>query len=124
MKSSWRRSYRTSSRRRAARSHSSCKTPKPRTRRACGSRIFVEPWSSAIERRRGGVEEFDPSGAKGARAGAVEKLPTNKPAHTRTLLRGLGRLQSHRSEEHTSELQSLMRNSYAVFCLKKKTKFT
>src|SRR3546814_7988174 len=28
---------------------------------------------------------------------------------------------SRRSEEHTSELQSLMRNSYAVFCLKKKT---
>src|SRR3546814_2145969 len=27
---------------------------------------------------------------------------------------------SGRSEEHTSELQSLMRNSYAVFCLKKK----
>src|SRR3546814_7369118 len=26
----------------------------------------------------------------------------------------------HRSEEHTSELQSLMRLSYAVFCLKKK----
>src|SRR3546814_4937873 len=31
-------------------------------------------------------------------------------------------LSSHRSEEHTSELQSLMRNSYAVFCLKKKKK--
>src|SRR3546814_6252402 len=29
-----------------------------------------------------------------------------------------------RSEEHTSELQSLMRNSYAVFCLKKKKKRT
>src|SRR3546814_3541423 len=29
-----------------------------------------------------------------------------------------------RSEEHTSELQSLMRISYAVFCLKKKKKFT
>src|SRR3546814_6917472 len=27
-----------------------------------------------------------------------------------------------RSEEHTSDLQSLMRNSYAVFCLKKKKK--
>src|SRR3546814_6713562 len=27
---------------------------------------------------------------------------------------------TRRSEEHTSELQSLMRNSYAVFCLKKK----
>src|SRR3546814_9862855 len=31
---------------------------------------------------------------------------------------------SNRSEEHTSELQSLMRNSYAVFCLKKKTQQT
>src|SRR3546814_8862317 len=30
--------------------------------------------------------------------------------------------QASRSEEHTSELQSLMRISYAVFCLKKKTK--
>src|SRR3546814_8669457 len=30
-------------------------------------------------------------------------------------------LQQGRSEEHTSELQSLMRISYAVFCLKKKT---
>src|SRR3546814_6669540 len=29
---------------------------------------------------------------------------------------------AHRSEEHTSELQSLLRSSYAVFCLKKKTK--
>src|SRR3546814_2084571 len=29
----------------------------------------------------------------------------------------------HRSEEHTSELQSLMRISYAVFCLKKKTTY-
>src|SRR3546814_6493718 len=42
---------------------------------------------------------------------------------------GPGRLQAHaldalevRSEEHTSELQSLMRISYAVFCLKKKKK--
>src|SRR3546814_4096295 len=30
-------------------------------------------------------------------------------------------LERRRSEEHTSELQSLMRISYAVFCLKKKT---
>src|SRR3546814_4429807 len=29
-----------------------------------------------------------------------------------------------RSEEHTSELQSLMRISYAVFCLKKKTQYS
>src|SRR3546814_8129200 len=31
-------------------------------------------------------------------------------------------ISGRRSEEHTSELQSLMRISYAVFCLKKKTK--
>src|SRR3546814_2725267 len=30
-------------------------------------------------------------------------------------------VQNYRSEEHTSELQSLMRISYAVFCLQKKT---
>src|SRR3546814_9024722 len=35
-------------------------------------------------------------------------------------LKGCLELQSTRSEEHTSELQSLMRISYAVFCLKKK----
>src|SRR3546814_8797995 len=32
----------------------------------------------------------------------------------------VGIWKDHRSEEHTSELQSLMRISYAVFCLKKK----
>src|SRR3546814_8056193 len=41
---------------------------------------------------------------------------------TRTSLRL--RLLLGRSEEHTSELQSLMRISYAVFCLKKKKKHT
>src|SRR3546814_7833722 len=34
------------------------------------------------------------------------------------------RLYSYRSEEHTSELQSLMRISYAVFCLKKTKNFS
>src|SRR3546814_8657793 len=33
-----------------------------------------------------------------------------------------GKAADDRSEEHTSELQSLMRTSYAVFCLKKKTR--
>src|SRR3546814_926734 len=40
-----------------------------------------------------------------------------------TLIEFLWKLMG-RSEEHTSELQSLMRISYAVFCLKKKTKLT
>src|SRR3546814_3384619 len=45
--------------------------------------------------------------------------------------RDAGRVRRHRrtggftrSEEHTSELQSLMRISYAVFCLKKKNMYT
>src|SRR3546814_2451414 len=36
----------------------------------------------------------------------------------------IGDLVEVRSEEHTSELQSLMRISYAVFCLTQKTKYT
>src|SRR3546814_8234612 len=41
----------------------------------------------------------------------------DSPARADTLLQAL---RARRSEEHTSELQSLMRISYAVFCLKKK----
>src|SRR3546814_7032144 len=42
--------------------------------------------------------------------------------HTLTSKQGANTVLVHRSEEHTSELQSLMRISYAVFCLKKKKK--
>src|SRR3546814_4464682 len=43
------------------------------------------------------------------------------PAQERAQLQAwLDEDRRHRSEEHTSELQSLMRISYAVFCLKKK----
>src|SRR3546814_6622886 len=44
--------------------------------------------------------------------------------HRRAATGGAGRWIARvaRSEEHTSELQSLMRSSYAVFCLKKKKK--
>src|SRR3546814_6011420 len=44
---------------------------------------------------------------------------SDKPLHGELKLPGQAR---GRSEEHTSELQSLMRISYAVFCLKKKKK--
>src|SRR3546814_7095040 len=43
-----------------------------------------------------------------------------RAAARRRLRRRTGRVAGGRSEEHTSELQSLMRISYAVFCLKKK----
>src|SRR3546814_3127485 len=47
--------------------------------------------------------------AEQRRAGVLEKLRVDR-----------GQSAQHRSEEHTSELQSLMRISYAVFCLQKK----
>src|SRR3546814_8431759 len=53
----------------------------------------------------------------GRLAGSWRFLPTTGPYMLRDVFPAL----LHRSEEHTSELQSLMRNSYAVFCLKKKT---
>src|SRR3546814_1090599 len=43
-----------------------------------------------------------------------DRVPSARPRHRNPPCRG------RRSEEHTSELQSLMRTSYAVFCLKKK----
>src|SRR3546814_3754748 len=51
-----------------------------------------------------------PTAATGP-VGWVERSETHRPARNHA-----------RSEEHTSELQSLMRISYAVFCLKKKKK--
>src|SRR3546814_6794554 len=42
--------------------------------------------------------------------------------HSRNRRAGRRAIRKRRSEEHTSELQSLMRTPYAVFCLKKKTK--
>src|SRR3546814_3397339 len=44
--------------------------------------------------------------------------------HGALLLQEVEQVLLRRSEEHTSELQSLMRISYAVFCLKKKTTHT
>src|SRR3546814_9142078 len=48
-------------------------------------------------------------------------LTGNERTVTRLRIALDGSNQNNRSEEHTSELQSLMRISYAVFCLKKKT---
>src|SRR3546814_7783483 len=66
------------------------------------------------------AQEFDHSFSENCRQGSLE--------HAAMYLIGLAfsevargvSPETHRSEEHTSELQSLMRISYAVFCLKKK----
>src|SRR3546814_7853054 len=51
---------------------------------------------------------------------ALPRLVRARPK-AKLLLVGGGPREQARSEEHTSELQSLMRISYAVFCLKKNT---
>src|SRR3546814_10809372 len=48
-----------------------------------------------------------------SRVPGVTAVEVSTEGHTATI--------TYRSEEHTSELRSLMRISYAVFCLKKKT---
>src|SRR3546814_9496591 len=58
-----------------------------------------------------------------AQAGDAGAQPVGRGVRAIVIgITGIGQTQrQRRSEEHTSELQSLMRISYAVFCLKKKT---
>src|SRR3546814_7037205 len=68
-----------------------------------------------------GALEFRP--ARGSHSESAEPLRMKSLVEAaRQVLHGDLSDDAHRSEEHTSELQSLMRNSYAVFCLKKKKK--
>src|SRR3546814_5570268 len=55
-------------------------------------------------------------------AGVAQFTPERTLAFCNLPFRRLFAMRNERSEEHTSELQSLMRISYAVFCLKTKTK--
>src|SRR3546814_4097791 len=54
--------------------------------------------------------------------GVQENLPDGVNPEMGPIATGLGEVYMYRSEEQTSELQPLMRISYAVFCLKKKKK--
>src|SRR3546814_6382279 len=97
-----------------------------------GAAAGQSPVRTALVRFAGGVEPRAqthpahalPPGARAARdrrrgavgRGAARRLASRRPARPdAAVARCRGR-----SEEHTSELQSLMRISYAVFCLKKK----
>src|SRR3546814_10704220 len=70
--------------------------------------------SQLLARHR--IREVDIQARQGG-AMCDQKYQKRRPQH-RPSAKETG---SQRSEEHTSELQSLMRISYAVFCLKKKT---
>src|SRR3546814_5047585 len=69
--------------------------------------------------RRAARDRNRAADAAGGQAPLPHRALRYDPAENPRLCR---RLSGDRSEEHTSELQSLMRISYAVFCLKKKTK--
>src|SRR3546814_8277704 len=82
--------------------------------RAHDERSLIEPTEGheqqhEDDRQRGGYDDFQPLGC------AFQIFELARPGD-----RDAGR--EFRSEEHTSELQSLIRISYAVFCLKKKIK--
>src|SRR3546814_2267208 len=88
--------------------------------RLCGGMDRRAPHEESDD-RHGSVDRrrIDASGGRSARARrdrlslAVTPWRPDSPSANRD---------RRRSEEHTSELPSLMRNSYAVFCLKKKKK--
>src|SRR3546814_10909197 len=83
-------------------------------RRAAGGRSRLHPDRDDLRhaQREGGRPRRHRSRGGARNGGAADDLD-DADGHVRA--------QSLRSEEHTSELQSLMRISYAVFCLKKKT---
>src|SRR3546814_11805100 len=82
----------------------------------------------ALGQRQAGVEQVDQEGLAAADAApqvqAVGRLAAVAPEQPvqQAAARRIDERVVDRSEEHTSELQSLMRISYAVFCLKKKKK--
>src|SRR3546814_5026774 len=90
-------------------------------------RSACHPWSGSLAKHGflGNPDRQRRECLRGRRHGAPS---SRDDAQGRAHRRSLGNrcredaLGRQRSEEHTSELQSLMRISYAVFCLKKKTK--
>src|SRR3546814_9313356 len=80
------------------------------------------PYTTLFRSNRGGHRDAKDL----ARLRLHRRIAPQPPGIVADIARGNQRLQpfprkGRRSEEHTSELQSLMRISYAVFCLKKKT---
>src|SRR3546814_6073158 len=100
--------------------------------------LFRSPRLCAVDRAGRCSPAFQAIGADGAagqhRANIAHGLKRNMPPHPGVLAEPIPRHDGAavvfvaseilRSEEHTSELQSLMRISYAVFCLQKQKKIT
>src|SRR3546814_6854660 len=89
----------------------------PRTDRSKGLGALL---TELEDIRRSGFAYDDEEHTEGVSAISVS-IGTYRGAYAITIIAPTARLHSKRSEEHTSELQSLMRISYAVFCLQKNT---
>src|SRR3546814_5718633 len=85
------------------------------------TRSWLTPYR---DRKVGGSGQHSHSAAADRTCGQLQAftVPGFTPWQTTSLVTQPALMTtSRRSEEHTSELQSLMRTSYSVFCLKKKT---
>src|SRR3546814_3867572 len=80
--------------------------------------------NAALRRLKAGLLALPESGENGFEGLIATLLGSVTQVSFRLATSGTQDGQDGRSEEHTSELQSLMRISYAVFCLKKKTNRT
>src|SRR3546814_3921231 len=82
------------------------------------TKLLIKPECSKVGMKLNDCETASTVLGKGREGrGGMKNRPDEMHARERTSTHRLGIV---RSEEHTSELQSLMRISYAVFCLKKK----
>src|SRR3546814_1799688 len=91
----------------------------------CSSDLPLGCASSVVTKSASAASASPRPAAKAATSNSVtdRSVPEtwNRPA-ANSMSAAAASISSDRSEEHTSELQSLMRISYAVFCLKKKKK--
>src|SRR3546814_2952711 len=78
--------------------------------------VADEPLRRRLEQRGVGRRQFAVRWVRGG----IERSDRGDPHRPALAEQDATAKAKHRSEEHTSELQSLMRISYAVFCLKKK----
>src|SRR3546814_5761804 len=98
-----------------------CAERKPDKRQAAHRPVAAAQHQGASDEQgiRHPTGERKRAGKAGTAEGAAAAGDPDPRPERRPLLRS--RQPGRRSDEHTSELQSLMRISYAVFCLKKKT---
>src|SRR3546814_5956081 len=86
----------------------------PYTTLVRSSAIHAAPWGNRPDTTEDGLRRVH-------QVLAPQRRPDeSRASRSRNCSTGTGCTPATRSEEHTSELQSLMRISYAVFCLKKK----